>query len=729
MVATALCMSLDASVVSAQPAGIVASKSAARHAGTVAGMAVSANGAGAALAASGAAGSASGVTAAASGATAAAARAAIPQSPDDIFVALREASRANDAARVQALADALPPDFDIPSYVEYYRLRAQIYDGNGLPRAVTPDEAIRAYLARWQGEAIADRLRNDWLLAVGKRRDIDLFEQQYPLFVLKDDRQLECYALAFRAQRLLGESASSVEGALSPSARDALRDALSRDAAPLLFDGKGWGDGCQLLVETLAAGQVLNDDDIWHFLRIAFDANRLTESRRAARWLANAPDKSALDQAADKPAVFLAKADLSDAPSQELAVLALIRIARDDPRAAAVWADRIGARLAPARAAAAWAQLGGIAARRTLPEAADWFRRADAASPDARLPDDVLVWQARAALRAGDWKGLRIAIDRMSPGMAADPAWVYWRARAIQPQSPERAKELLRSIAGDQSFYALLAHEDLGRPITVPPRAPAPGDAEVAPFGSNGGIARSLRFYALNLRFEAIREWNWQMRGLTDRQLLAAAEYARRQGIYDRAIAAAERTRDEHDYSLRYISPFRDLVERQASQLSLDPAWVYGLVRQESRFMPSVRSSVGAAGLMQVMPATAKYVAKRIGWADYKPELIDEPDTNITLGTSYLRLVYDDLDQSAVLASAAYNAGPGRARQWRSTLTRPVEGAIFAETIPFNETRDYVKRVLANATLYAALFEGRPQSLRSRLGSIAPSAAATTDLP
>jgi len=652
-----------------------------------------------------------------------------PQTADDIFVALRDAARANDADRVARLADALPANYDIPSYVEYYRLRAQIYDGNGLPRLVTPDADIRAYLDRWQGEAIADRLRNDWLLALGKRRDNALFEQQYPLFALKDDRQLDCYALAFRAQRLLGESVGAAEGALSVAGAGTLRDALTREASPLLFDGKGWGDGCQLLVETLAAAGALGDDDLWHFVRIAYDANRLSEARRAARWLGNPPDRAQLDQAADKPATFLARADFADPVAQEVAVLALIRIGRDDPRAAAVWADRIGARISAPRMAAAWGQLGSDAARRTLPDALDYFRRADALAIGSRQPDDVLQWQARAALRAADWKLLRTTIDRMSEGMARESTWVYWRARAIQPENPARAKEMLRSIAGDGSFYALLAAEDLGRPITIPPRAPTPSDAEIAPFASNVGLGRSLRFYALNLRFEATREWNWQMRNLSDRQLLAAADYARRQGLWDRAIASAERTRDEHDYALRYVSPFRELVERQSAQLSLDAAWVYGLVRQESRFMPTVRSSVGAAGLMQVMPATAKYVAKRIGWADYRPELIDEPDTNITLGTSYLRLIYDDLDQSQVLASAAYNAGPGRSRQWRSTLTRPVEGAVFAETIPFNETRDYVKRVLANATLYAALFEGRPQSLRSRLGVVMPNANTVEELP
>jgi soluble lytic murein transglycosylase len=222
------------------------------------------------------------------------------------------------------------------------------------------------------------------------------------------------------------------------------------------------------------------------------------------------------------------------------------------------------------------------------------------------------------------------------------------------------------------------------------------------------------------MRFEGNREWNWQMRGMNDRQLLAAAEFARREQVWDRTINAADRTREEHDFSLRFVSPFKDLVTRQSTALSLDPSWVFGLVRQESRFILNARSHVGASGLMQLMPATARQVARQIGLRQYDPGQIDDIETNVLLGTTYMRTRLDDLDGSYVLASAAYNAGIGRARQWRASLSRPVEGAIFAETIPFSETRDYVKKVLSNAVYYAALFDHQAPSLKKRLGIIQP---------
>ena len=169
---------------------------------------------------------------------------------------------------------------------------------------------------------------------------------------------------------------------------------------------------------------------------------------------------------------------------------------------------------------------------------------------------------------------------------------------------------------------------------------------------------------------------------------------------------------------------------RTATQkLGLEMAWVYGLIRQESRFIMDARSHVGASGLMQLMPATARHVAKKIGMTDYAHSQVNEIETNILLGTSYLNMVLNDLGGSQTLATAAYNAGPGRPRAWRSTLTRPVGGAIFAESIPFSETRDYVKKVLSNATYYAAMFESKPQSLKDRLGSVTPTAFVPTDLP
>ena len=178
-------------------------------------------------------------------------------------------------------------------------------------------------------------------------------------------------------------------------------------------------------------------------------------------------------------------------------------------------------------------------------------------------------------------------------------------------------------------------------------------------------------------------------------------DIAHRAGIYDRAIAAADRTRAEHDYSLRYLSPYSDQVRPAAKSQSLDDAWVYGLMRQESRFVTNAKSSAGASGLMQLMPATAKWVARKIGLKDFHQGQVNDTETNLLLGTTYMRMVMESLDNHPVLASAAYNAGTGRARKWRAD--RPLEGAIYAETIPFNETRDYVKKVMSNSVYYSCL--------------------------
>jgi soluble lytic murein transglycosylase len=170
-------------------------------------------------------------------------------------------------------------------------------------------------------------------------------------------------------------------------------------------------------------------------------------------------------------------------------------------------------------------------------------------------------------------------------------------------------------------------------------------------------------------------------------------------------------------------------VLARTKQIGLDPAYVYGLIRQESRFIMDARSGVGAAGLMQVMPATARWTAKKIGLTDFQAHQITDRDTNIAIGTGYLKLVLDTFGGSMPMAAAAYNAGPNRPRMWRGQSGGPVwEAAIWAENVPFAETRDYVKKVLSNTTSYSALITGQSQSLKARLGSVGPKDANLPDL-
>jgi len=361
-----------------------------------------------------------------------------------------------------------------------------------------------------------------------------------------------------------------------------------------------------------------------------------------------------------------------------------------------------------------------------MPEAINYWSK----TGDAPLSYEAYQWKARIALRAGDWKMVRATIEAMPASLRSDITWVYWLARALrQDGQSEVAQRMFQSIASNVGFYGQLATEELGKKIVIPPGPTPPTAAEIAPMAQNAGFKRALKFYELNMRFEGIREWNWELRKMTDRQLLAAAEFARQSDVLDRMVNTSDRTRAEMDFTQRFPAPHLTEMSANTGPLGLENAWVYGLIRQESRFIKNAQSYVGASGLMQLMPSTAKYVAKKIGMLQFKQDQINDIRTNLRLGTSYLNMVLGNLDGSQALATAAYNAGPSRPRSWRSTLPGPVEGAIFAETIPFNETRGYVKNVMSNATYYAALFENRPQSLKQRLGMIAPKLNAPTDLP
>jgi soluble lytic murein transglycosylase len=369
-----------------------------------------------------------------------------------------------------------------------------------------------------------------------------------------------------------------------------------------------------------------------------------------------------------------------------------------------------------------------VAALNVEPTAAQWYRR----SGNARLTDYNHAWQVRAELRQPriDWNWVAKSIRRMSAQQAAEPVWVYWYGRSLAAQGNQQAAtQHFQSISHELNFYGQLASEELGLTPSLP-ASPAPvTEAEMQEAMGNPGLQRAIALFDLGWRPEAVPEWNFALRSMNDRQLLAAAELARKEHIYDRVVNTSMQTQKEIDFSQRFIAPFEGRVTQKARLINLDPAWVYGLIRQESRFISDARSHVGASGLMQLMPATARWVANKIGMKDFSASSVNDFDTNTILGTNYLSMVLNDLNGSEVLATAGYNAGPRRPVQWRSKLAGPVEGAIFAETIPFTETRLYVKNVMSNATYYAMMFSGKPHSLKERLGTISPAPNKPVKLP
>ncbi|MDQ1814805.1 transglycosylase SLT domain-containing protein [Massilia sp. CCM 9210] len=618
-----------------------------------------------------------------------------PRADDDTFLLLREAARQDDAAKANAYASRLQ-NYPIPSYVDYYRLKTRM-------RVASSDE-FRDFLTRYQGLAIADRLRNDWLLELGRARDWANFDQQLPLFVLNDDTQVKCYALMSRVAR--GEK-------------------VADDARALLTNPPGYGEACGALISTLAQSGQFDASDLLAQLRLAGEFKATGPARRIAALLG--VSELHASQAVDLPALAMARGIGDTRADHEVYLMAVSRMARTTQKLAVVALEKNAPRLSPQEQAIGWAGIAHAASLTLAPEAYDYWRK----SAGAPLTAEQIQWKTRIALRRADWKTVKATIESMPAPLRAQPGWTYWLGRALQAEhgAHDAAVALYQRIADQNSFYGQLALEELGQLISIPPPGPALTPEEMAPMASNPGLRRALKFFSLRLRPEGTREWNWELRKFSERELLAAAEFARMNQILDRMVNTSDRTRTQFDYTQRFPSPHNDILHPTAQQLGLDRAWVYGLIRQESRFIMDARSSVGASGLMQVMPATGAYVARKIGLGDYVKNKLTDVRTNILLGANYMSMVLANADGSQTLATAAYNAGPGRMRNWRGKLDEPMEGAIFAESIPYMETRIYVKNVMSNATNYAALFENKPQSLKARLGKITPRSAQGNDLP
>ncbi len=601
---------------------------------------------------------------------------------DTAFLSAREAFHNGERVRLGRQVAALQ-GHPLRAWAEYWALRLHLDDGDA--------SGIPDYLGHHAGAYLAEKLRGDWLRVMGKKGDWESFQRELPALALPD-AEVNCYA------------------AQATGKADMVR--------PLWISGQDLPQPCEALVDQLVATGGLTVEEVWQRVRRFLEAKRVGAARSAAGYLPATEgfDSRSLEAIAQSPARHIEKLPANFAAKRggrEVALFAMQRLARTDPQDSARRFARIESQFTAEERAYAWGQLAWQAALRHQPEALAWYERAAGMA----MSEEQLGWQVRAALRVHDWNTVQRTISAMPPNLAAQPDWTYWLARALAASGQaDEARAHYLKIGGQPNFYGNLADEELGRPIEVPPRAVVPSTEELAIAATNPGLQRALALFRVDMRIEGVREWVWSLRGMDDRALLAAAELAKRNEIWDRAINTADRTLAQHNFSLRYIAPFSDQVLPKADELALNNGWVYGLMRQESRFITNAKSAVGAKGLMQLMPATARWVAKKINLANFQPGRVSEMDTNVTLGTHYMKMVLKSLDNHPVLASAAYNAGPGRARKWRAE--GPLEGAIYAETIPLAETRDYVKKVMSNAVYYNTLFSGRPQSLKSTLGIV-----------
>ena len=617
-----------------------------------------------------------------------ASNAACAQSDSD-FLAAKSAFEKGDVRRLEALSGALKGHV-LEAYAHYWRLKLTL-------GAADPAD-VHAYLSTYAGTPPADRLRIEWLKALAAKGDWTAFGQHYTVLAGADS-ELTCHAIQHRVQR---------EG-----------DSALAAAKPFWFSGRTTPEACDPLFAALIASERIDVDDRRARLRLAIEAGNVRLAQAVAATL---PPPARIGEAEfsridRNPLAALTRGEFAwkQPAGRELALFALERAARKDALAARGPWVKWRANLPQADRLHGNARLALHAARQHAPDAHVYFREANATP----LTEEQHAWRVRAALRAQSWIDVRDATQAMPPAQRDETAWRYWRARALKELGAgDEARVLLAGVATEFGFYGLLARDALGVAF-VPVSEPVLPSAEVMKgFGARMDVQRAVKLGQLDMRIESIREWSPVVRGLNDEGLLVAAEFARRAGLVARAINTAELTTDRHDFALRYQMPYRTEFEAAGREQSIDSALLFAIARQESRFIPDIVSSAGARGLMQLMPATARWVARQLGETGFNQAQVIDVQTNTRFGAFYFRYWFDRLDNHPALTAAAYNAGPGRAQAWRPMV--PLEGAAWVETIPFNETRDYVKKVLANAMFYTGALGGPHRSLTDRLGTVAP---------
>lgn len=642
---------------------------------------------------------------------------------DNDILAARAAVSAGNVSKLKDLTSRVR-NHPLGGYVELWAINAHAEQDLKKTKKLSKvvENNYKRFIEQHQTEYLAERARTDWLRNAAQGGDATRFSQLYSkLKWNREERDILCMRQTFAL------------GNAKPSAQ-----ALAQAKKLLLNTSAPQIDACKKLAsKTLQADR----NWTWQYLLILLQKKRYS---LAAQLVDETPakylpvNKRELSQLLSKPTYWLQRNRkiLVKKPVRIL-IAAALRIVQKDIGAAVQIAHATDGRINAASKALLWGRLGYEASVDQDSSSLRYYKLAGAglkSAPSSSLIVNgtaVLVWQARAALRNGTPTQVLEAIDQLPASIQKADNWTYWRARMLDTVGQTaQARKLMDKLSRGYEFYNLLAADYLQKPYYKGPESmtPAPEQRSFKNFSQNGSIQRAVRFYALGLPNEGHREWNWALIGMKKRNRLEMAEYAGALGLEHRRINTAASTGLAASFNQLYPKPFATEISKAADQAQLPQNWVFGLIRQESRFISLALSSAGARGLMQVMPATARWVAKQTGLASYKNDQLSNIETNLFLGTQYLRLVRENVSPNVTLATASYNAGPSKAAAWRSTLTKEVDGALFVETIPYAETRDYVMRVTANTVQYSR-YTDKPLHLTDLLGRISPEPLSSNIIP
>lgn len=611
------------------------------------------------------------------------------------YLAAQDAVKVKDFKKYMALMSRLQ-GYPLRGYVEYEHLKDNI--------AFTPPETLRKFLHENRYAQVSDQLRKKWLRYLADLRHWDMFLKEYDGLV-EEEPELQCY----RLEHLLHAQRNKA--------------AMTEEVLHLWLNGNRLPAACDALFAAWRQSGNMTTDAVWMRIKLAMERRNATLASQLGAYLP-AKDRVWLERWLSMhrdPLRELRNLNypLDNSIARQIVRHGIVRLANKDPGVAIQEWQRLRGQF-PFLAEDddhVFRSAGLVAAQNHLGTALAWL---SAVSPKGR-DEAVRQWRLRAAIRAGEWEAAGYFISDLPPAEQKDGQWRYWKARVLEKLGQEgKAREAYQELAMERSYYGFLAADRLGADYAISHVGVDASPQAVEAMLALPGMKLAQELFLLGQMADARRQWAWTTRHMNNNELKVAAVIAAHWGWHDRAIMTLGKTDHLDDLELRFPILYRDIVEASARANNVDSGWIYGVMRQESAFVVDARSEAGALGLMQVMPMTGRFTGRRMNMRIPNNDAILNIENNLRLGSRYLRIVLDQYGGHQVLATASYNAGPNRVKEWL-----PEDGAmdadVWVESIPFNETRTYVKNVLGFTAVYDHRLGNKPTRLRARMPMVTPS--------
>lgn len=591
------------------------------------------------------------------------------------FVQAESALSQGDMERFGALSNELQ-DYPLYPYLEFAELSTRLESAS--------NDEVEGFLARNADMPLAWRLRNAWLQRLARQGRWQKFVEIYRP---SNDASMRCRWL--RALISLGRA-----------------DQAMPHVQALWLVGRSQPAVCDPVFEFWRSAGYLSRDLVWQRIELAIRAGRPSLASYLISFL-NADDQALAREwlaVRKQPARVVSVARMHDDPEIVETILryGIERMARREPeRAVETWAQlRTRFAFSGRSIVQVHRRLGLSFAFAHKVEALYWLNTI----PDSQMDERAREWRILISMRHGEWRqALQYLLEISDSASAANPVserWRYWTARALESLDwHDDADAIFAQLARERSYYGFLAADRIGADYQLKNRTLEYSDHELRLLEAQPAAMRARELYRLGRTVDARREWRAFTRDMSGETLARAAKLAQEWGWHSRAIMTVARTSQLDDLEMRFPLAYQDRVLEQARDKGLNPAWMYAIVRQESAFVADARSPAGALGLMQIMPGTGRRIGRSLDKPLKNRRQLFDADTSLEFGSTYLRTLLDQLDEHPVLAAAAYNAGPHRVERWRPEQ-QVMAADLWIENVPYRETREYLRRVIAYTTIY-----------------------------